>query len=310
MRLNVDRVEVAGLIQGLRDTPPRIPARYFYDGTGSQLFDLITRTPEYYPTRTELSILEQRGARISACVRQGVALIELGCGSADKALALLGQLPAPAVYRPIDISCDALARTAAAVRRSFPALLVSPFWGDFMDDAAYADLPEAAQRLVYYSGSTIGNFDPHEAIGFLRCLRSRLSAGDQLLLAADLVKDAGVLNAAYNDAAGITAAFNRNVLAHLNVRFGGDFEPDTFDHRAFYVPNKRRVEMHLVPRASVSVTLGGERLDFAPERAIHTENSYKFTLDDLSLLARQSGYSLEEVVTDERSWFAVAILRV
>lgn len=179
-----------------------------------------------------------------------------------------------------------------------------------MEDAAYADLPEAARRLVYYSGSTIGNFDPHEAIGFLRCLRDRLSAGDQLLLGVDLVKDAGVLNAAYNDAAGVTAAFNRNVLAHLNARFGGDFEPDAFEHCAFYEPAKRRVEMHLVPRSKISVTLGGERLDFAPGRAIHTENSYKFSLDDLSSLARQSGYAIEEVVTDERSWFAVAVLRV
>jgi len=307
--VKVDRAEVRALIKGLRATPPRIPARYFYDGTGSQLFDLITQTPEYYPTRTELSILEQRGARIAACVGKEVALIELGCGSADKALALIGHLSSPSVYRPIDISCDALERTTSAVRKSYPALAVSPFWGDFMEDAAYADLPEAARRLVYYSGSTIGNFDPHEAIGFLRCLRDRLSRGDQLLLAVDLVKDVGLLNAAYNDAAGVTAAFNRNVLAHLNARFGGDFEPDAFEHRAFYQPEKRRVEMHLVPRANISVTLGGERLDFAPERAIHTENSYKFTIDDLRLLARQSGYAIEEMVTDERAWFAVAILR-
>ena len=307
---DADRGEVRALIDGLRADPPRIHVRYFYDETGSRLFDRITRTPEYYPTRTELSILSERGRRIAARIGPGAGVIELGSGSAEKAIALLGHLRAPSVYRPIDISRAALERTTSAVRAAYPRLTVSPYWGDYMDEEAYADLPRAARRLVYYSGSTIGNFDRADAVGFLRALRGRLVRGDRLLVALDLVKDAAVLNAAYNDAEGVTAAFNRNVLAHLNARFGADFDPDAFEHRAFYDPVKRRVEMHLVARDSVVVTVDGQRLEFAPGRAIHTESSYKFTLGDVAALARESGYVLDDVITDERSWFAEAILEV
>jgi L-histidine N-alpha-methyltransferase len=302
--------ELREVLSGLRADPPRIAARYFYDTRGSRLFDQITQTAEYYPTRTELEILHSRGDRIAERVGAEGALIELGSGSADKALALLAHLRSPRLYRPIDISRDALDRTTLAVRAARPDLEVRPYWGDFTADAAYADLPARTRRLVYYSGSTIGNFDPPEALSFLRTLRSRLGSGDILLLAVDLVKDPAVLHAAYNDAAGVTREFNRNVLAHLNSRFDGDFEPEAFEHVAFYNARKRRVEMHLAPSRRLGVKLGGEALHFEPSRPIHTENSYKFTHDDLALLAPKSGFSLEHVVTDERGWFAEAIFRV
>jgi dimethylhistidine N-methyltransferase len=301
--------ELRELLAGLRQSPPRILPRYFYDHRGSQLFDEITRTPEYYPTRTELSLLQDRGEEIAEYIARGSVLVELGSGSADKALALLRHLREPSLYRPIDISKEALDRTTRATRRARPGLEVSPYCGDFSAHAAYADLPAGAQRLVYFSGSTIGNLERPDAVAFLRALRERLNPGDALLLGVDLVKDPAVLHAAYNDAAGVTAAFNRNALRHINARFGADFRPEAFEHLAFYDPRKRRVEMHLVPSVEFDVHIGGERLRFVPEVPIHTESSHKFTLDDLPSLARQSGYSLDLVATDPRAWFAEALFR-
>lgn len=302
--------ELAAVVAALRRDPPEISPRYLYDSTGSRLFDAITRTAEYYPWRVELSLLRDGGERIAARVGRGPALIELGSGSADKALALLGHLEAPRLYRPIDISREALDRTIAAVRCARPDLELSPHWGDFTAEVAYAGLPRGIQRLVFYSGSTIGNFEPAAAVECLRTLRGRLTAGDTLLLGADLVKDAGVLHAAYNDAEGMTAAFNKNVLSHLNARFCGDFDAEAFEHHAFYDARKRRIEMHLAARRELEVTLGGERLSFVPARPIHTESSYKFTIDELRGLAVRAGFVPDEVVLDERGWFAEAILRV
>lgn len=307
--LDVDESELEELLAGLRQTPPRVSPRYFYDREGSLLFDRITRTPEYYPTRTELAVLREHGSELAEHVSPGSALVELGSGSADKALALIAHLEQPRLYRPIDISREALERTTRAVQRARPELAVLPYWGDFTDAAAYADLPSGAQRVVFYSGSTIGNLERAEALAFLRALRARLSAGDLLLLGVDLVKDPAVLHAAYNDAAGVTAAFNKNLLRHLNARFGANFDPEAFEHRAFYEPKKRRVEMHLVPLAKLQVRLGGQQLSFEPALPIHTESSHKFTLDDLQSLAKLSGFTLEGVVTDERDWFAEALLR-
>jgi dimethylhistidine N-methyltransferase len=305
-----DAAELENVLAGLRQARPRLSPRYLYDARGSRLFDEITRTPEYYPSRVELGLLRERGQRIAARVGRGCALIELGSGSADKALALLAHLDTPRVYRPIDISREALDRTTAAVQSVRPDLEVSPHWGDFMCADAYANLPAEAQRLVYYSGSTIGNFEPSEAVACLRGLRARLASGDFLLLAADLVKDVQVLHAAYNDRSGVTAAFNKNVLSHLNARFGGDFDPDAFVHRAFYDARKRRIEMHLAARSEQVVTLGAQRLRFVPERPIHTESSYKFSTDELRSLATSAGFVPEDVIVDERSWFAEAVLRV
>lgn len=304
------RTELDDLIHGLGATPPRISPRYFYDEAGSRLFDRITKTPEYYPTRTEIAILGRRGADIAARIPPGAVVVELGSGSGDKVILLLSHLARPAAYRPIDISRSALDATRRAVRAAFPDLEVSGFEGDFTDPRAYESLPAAAPRLVYYSGSTIGNFDPPEAIAFLRALCARLRRGDVLLLAADLVKDPAVLHAAYNDAAGVTAAFNKNALRHINARFGADFRPERFEHRAFYDAKKRRIEMHLVADTDQVATVGGRRFTFTPERPIHTESSYKFTVDDLRGLASASGFVFEDVITDERGWFAEAIFRV
>jgi dimethylhistidine N-methyltransferase len=303
----VTKEERSELLAGLTAHPPRVSPRYFYDELGSRLFDRITRTPEYYPTRTELAILRDRGGAIGEHIQPGSVIVELGSGSADKILALLAHLDTPRLYRPIDISRAALDKTCEGVRRGAPDLELWPFEGDFTAAAAYADLPAGAPKLVYYSGSTIGNFEPAEATAFLRALRERLAPGDVLLLAADLVKDHAVLHAAYNDAAGVTAAFNKNLLRHLNARFGADFDAEAFDHLAFFEPRKRRIEMHLVPRTEQNVRIGDEMVSFS--KPIHTESSYKFTPDDLTGLARASGFTLEKIVTDDRGWFAEAIFR-
>ncbi len=305
--------ELDEVLAGLSATPPRVAPRYFYDARGSHLFGKITETPEYYPTRTELAILQQRGADIAATIGRPDArwaVIELGSGSGEKVLALLSHLGPVSAYRPIDISATAVDATAAAVRAARPALDVRPYRGDFTDPKAYAGLPAGAPKLVYYSGSTIGNFEPSDAVRFLRDLRAQLCPGDCLLLATDLIKEKAVLDRAYNDRAGYTAAFNKNLLAHLNARFGADFMIEAFDHLAFYNEAKRRIEMHLVPESDQRVHIGGETLTFKKSQPIHTECSYKFDRDQLRSLAQKSGFELTGIVTDEREWFAESIMHV
>jgi dimethylhistidine N-methyltransferase len=302
--------ERAELLAGLRADPPRVAPRYFYDSAGSQLFDEITRTPEYYPTRTELWILRERGADIARHVPAGAVVVELGSGSGDKVIALFSHLKAPRAYRPIDISRHALEVTCTAVRAALPDLQILPYEGDFTDAAAYRGLPEGAPRLVYYSGSTIGNFEPGDAIRFVRALRSLLSPGDTLLLGADLEKDRAVLHDAYNDEQGVTASFNANMLRHLNARFGADFDPSQFQHRAVYNEKKRRIEMYLVATSPQMVKVGDATLSFHPSRPIHTESSYKYDFDDLRVLAEQSGFELGAIITDPRKWFAEAVFKV
>ncbi|NUP06406.1 MAG: L-histidine N(alpha)-methyltransferase [Polyangiaceae bacterium] len=301
--------ERAELLHGLRSQPPTISPRYFYDEAGSKLFAQITRTKEYYPTRTELALLREQGSEIARHIARGSVVIELGSGSGDKVVALLSHLDAPRAYRPIDISPSALAVTEREVRRAFGSLEVLPYGGDFADAEALDGLPPEAPLLVYYSGSTIGNFDPSDAIRFLSRLRARLRPGDVLLLAVDLVKDEAILNAAYNDAQNVTAAFNRNILHHINARFGASFDPEAFAHNAFYNARKRRIEMHLVPAREQSVRIGEEALTFSPTHPIHTESSYKFDFDDIHALAKNSGFRLDGIVSDPKRWFAEAILR-
>lgn len=296
------------LLAGLRQTPPRLAPRYFYDDAGSNLFSEITKTREYYPTRTELSILTERGQEIAAHVAPHAVVVELGSGSGDKVITLLGQLDRPRAYRPIDISRVALDATQSAVEAAYPALDILPFLGDFTDPEAYRGLPVGSPVLVYYSGSTIGNYEPREAVAFLQKLRAVLSGGGKVLLGVDLTKDKSILDAAYNDSRGITAAFNRNMLRHINARFGADFDPEAFDHVASYNANRRRIEMHLAARAPQVVHIADERIVFEPENPIHTENSYKFDLDDVQRLAEASGFCVEAIVTDSRRWFAEAIL--
>jgi dimethylhistidine N-methyltransferase len=296
----------ADVLAGLTRPDKRLPAKYFYDAAGSALFDEITRLPEYYPTRTELAILRRHAAAMAARLGRGCLLVELGGGSLVKVRLLLDRLADPAGFVPVDVSGDHLRAAAAELARDYPALDVLPVEADF---TAPFPLPEparpAARRAVYFPGSTIGNFDPPEADVLLRRIARLVGPGGGLLLGIDLRKDPAVLEAAYDDAAGVTAAFNKNLLARINRELGADFDPDAFAHRAVYDRERSRVEMHLVSRAAQRVRVAGRVVAFRAGEGIHTENSYKYDVAEFAARAAGCGLRLAEAWTDPRRYFAV-----
>jgi L-histidine N-alpha-methyltransferase len=299
---------LADVVAGLSSTPKRLPAKYFYDAAGSALFEEITRLPEYYPTRTELGILRECGGEIAASVPPGAALVEFGSGSSIKVRLLLEHLHNLAVHVPVDVSAEMLAAEAEALAGDFPGLAVRPVAADFTDPFQLP--PEAAGRphVGFFPGSTIGNFEPPEAASFLRQAGTILGAGATFILGVDLVKDPAILNAAYDDSAGVTARFNLNVLARINRELGGRFDLASFAHRAFFNPDLSRIEMHLVSRVAQQVRVGSRSFAFEAGETIHTENSYKYTLDGMRELARHAGWRPERVWTDPDALFSVHLL--
>jgi L-histidine N-alpha-methyltransferase len=300
---------LADVLAGLGASPKRLPAKYFYDAVGSALFEEITQLPEYYPTRTELGILRERGQDIAAAVPAGAALVEFGSGSSTKVRILLEHLRDLAVYVPVDVSAEMLAKEARALAADFPDLAVKPVAADF---TAPFGLPREAQgqpHVGFFPGSTIGNFEPAEAAAFLRRAGAILGRDATFIVGVDLVKSKPLLDAAYDDAAGVTARFNLNVLARINRELGGDLDLEFFAHRAFFNPDRGRVEMHLVSRVAQQVRVGPARFDFEAGETIHTENSYKYTLEGLRALARSAGWRPERVWTDRDDLFSVHLLR-
>ena len=304
--------ELTELLSGLRASPPRVSPRWFYDALGSALFDAITRLDEYYPTRCELEILDAHAARLGARLPSGLAVVELGSGSAEKIGRLLPRLRAARAYHPVDVSRAALDATAQAVRGVAPALRVDGLLGDFTDAAAMRALLEQVGRagplLLFFPGSTIGNFDADHAARLLAGLADAVPEGTPLLLGVDLVKEQHLLEAAYDDAVGVTAAFNRNLLRHLNVRFSSDFEPGRWRHEARWVTEKRRVEMWLVSEGRQVVRLGDDELVFDDGEGIHTESSHKWCAQSVTELVGAAGWRVEEWLTDRRGWFAETLL--
>ncbi|MDB5756867.1 MAG: hypothetical protein JWM30_156 [Burkholderia sp.] len=299
---NVIREE---LLAGLRAPVATTSPKYLYDALGSKLFEAICELPEYYPTRTEAAIFERHGAEIAESVGAGGTLIDLGAGNCAKA-ARLFPLLAPSQYVPIDISADFLKAAVTQLQGLFPAIEMLPLGMDF---SSRLDLPaevSRTRRLFFYPGSSIGNFHPDEALAFLRRIRQ---AGGDLLIGVDLVKDRTVLDAAYDDALGVTASFNLNLLYHLNRLLGADFNLREWRHRGFFNPQESRIEMHLEARRDIVVRwLGGERR-FGEGERIHTENSYKYTPDSFAGLLRDAGYEPARTWTDERDWFMVCHAR-
>ena len=291
----------AGLSRAVRSVSPK----FFYDAEGSVLFDRICDLPEYYPTRTELQILTQQAADMAAHIGPDAEIVEFGAGSLTKVRFLLDALQSPRRYVPIDISGEHLEAAVRRLRADYPSLAVEPVVADYtLPLVLPASGDGSGRRVGFFPGSTLGNFAPDEALSFLQSA-ARLLRGGGLLLGVDLVKEPARLHAAYNDAQGITAAFNLNLLRRSNAELGTDFDLDGFAHAAFYNAPLRRIEMHLVSRRAQRVTMGDDAFDFAEGETLHTENSHKFTVDGLRALARKAGFVPTAVWTDPERLFSV-----
>ena len=298
----------AAILEGLRAAPKRVNPMWFYDERGSRLFDAITRQPEYYPTRTEVAILHENAAAIAEHCGQGGVVIEPGSGSSDKVRLLLDALR-PDAYVPVDISAAFLRRAAATLGADYPWLRVHAVCADFnASDAMGGGLP-AGRRLVFYPGSTLGNLEPTAARRFLARLAELVGEAGAILIGVDTHKDSAILNAAYNDAAGITAAFNLNLLTRFDAMLDADFAGARFRHEAFYNEDRRRIEMHLVSEGDQRVRVGADTLRFSDGESIHTENSYKYSPEAFAELAAQAGLRVSARWFDEHGYFRLYCLR-
>jgi dimethylhistidine N-methyltransferase len=295
----------ADLHAGLSRTPKAVSPKYFYDEVGSRLFEQICELPEYYPTRTELALLERHAPDMAAQFGAGVQLVEYGAGALRKVRLLLDAIPRDSVqFVPMDISGPHLLAACDGLAADYPGLAIQPLVADFTRPHTLPPCPEGSRRVGFFPGSSIGNFTPTEADAFLRLAANEL-AGGGLLIGIDLEKDHQVLHAAYNDAAGVTAAFNLNVLDRARKELGAEFPSDGFEHLAFYNPAYRRVEMHLRATRPLELQLGGEVYSFHEGETLHTEHSHKYTVSGFQALAQRAGFKPGKVWTDENGWFAV-----
>ncbi len=301
-----DREEFrAAVLAGLSRTPRAIPAKFLYDARGSELFDAICELPEYYLTRTETGILTECAPELARLAGPGCALVEFGSGSSVKARLLLDAMPDLAAYVPIDISRQHLDATVGRLRRDYPRLRIEPVRADYMAlDSLPADM-DGAPRLGFFPGSTIGNLEPEEATSFLRRARTLLGDRGAMVLGVDLKKDPQRLHDAYNDTAGVTAAFTLNLLRRMNRELDATFELAGFAHEAFYSPVDGRIEIYFRSLAAQSVTVAGRPFAFAEGERVHTEYSYKYDDADIAALARNAGFTIDRIWTDPARLFAV-----
>jgi dimethylhistidine N-methyltransferase len=299
----------AEVVAGLTAMPKRLAPKFFYDSAGSDLFERITDLPEYYPTRCELEILQHGASDIAAQIPAGAALVEFGSGSSKKTRILFGAARALSAYVPVDISAQFLDEQVAALQREYPRVAMLPVAADFSAPfdlpAEIADVPRAG----FFPGSTIGNLEPHEASAFLRQAARTLGAGAIFIVGVDLVKDEEILNRAYNDAAGVTAAFNRNLLTRINRELGAQFDVASFEHHAFFNRERSRIEMHLASLKRQRIAVCGASIAFRAGETIHTENSYKYTIESFQCLARGAGWTPLDVRTDIKKYFSVHVLK-
>ena len=298
----------AEVLRGLHGDPKTLPPKLFYDRAGARLFEAICELPEYYLTRTEIGILRDRAEEIAERCGEHTALIEYGSGAGVKVRHLLDHLHNPAAYVPVDISIEQLASVAAERARQYPHLRVAPVHADYTTRFTLPNLPADARRVAFFPGSTIGNLHPAEATAFLHRIRATVGPNGALILGADRRKDAGVLREAYNDAAGVTAAFNLNLLIRLNRELGASFDLRTFRHRAHFNDRLSRIEMHLESTVAQRVYVADTPVDFERGETILTECSYKYDLPLLEAIVRPAGFRIEALWTDERDWFWVGFL--
>ena len=298
--------DLEAIIAGLSRPRKSISSKYFYDEVGSKLFENITRLPEYYLTNTELAIMEACVEEIAGLAGSQASLIEFGSGSSMKTRLMLRHLHSPAVYVPVDISADHLLDSQRSIQADFPDIEVIPVVADFTHPF---DLPDPGtlpvRNIVYFPGSTIGNFEKDDAIELLRVMYQEAGNDGALVIGVDLQKDPAVIHAAYNDSAGVTARFNLNMLSHLNREFGADFDLDSFSHRATYDPDRGRIVMELVSAGEQNVRVGDARIHFDEGESITTEYSHKYTLDDIETMVAAAGFTVAKVWTDPKQWFGV-----
>lgn len=296
------------ILSGLRGRPKMLPPKLFYDATGAELFERITELDEYYLTAAEIEILRQRAGEIAERVGPRAALIEYGSGAGIKVRLLLDALEEPVACVPIDISGEQLEEVAATLDQLYPDVAILPVRADYTKPVALPALPADARRVAFFPGSTIGNFEPAAAAAFLRAIRQTVGDDGSLILGVDRRKDRATLEAAYDDADGVTAAFNRNALVRLNREFGADFSLDHFVHRATWNDEASRIEMHLVSLADQVVTVAGMAIPFTAGETIWTESSYKYDRQRLDALVAAGGWRIEALWTDAQERFWVGYL--
>jgi dimethylhistidine N-methyltransferase len=297
------------LLQGLQQEQKSIPSKYFYDQHGSLLFDQICKLEEYYITRTETEIMRQNIHEIAELMASNCLLIEYGSGSSEKTRMMLDQISPIAAYMPVDISREHLFNTAENLYRNYPNLVIFPLWADFTKEFSIPiDTNGFSNKLAYFPGSTIGNFHPQQAVAFMRNVASLVGPGGGFLVGIDLKKDPDILTLAYNDPKGITAAFNLNMLTHLNQKFHADFIENQFEHLAFYNPQAGRIEMHLVSRQDQTVIINGFVFNLHKGERILTEVSYKHTVEGFAELANQAGFEIQKSWLDSKKYFCVQYL--
>lgn len=296
----------ADVVAGLTSTPKTLPSRWLYDDRGSQLFEDITVQPEYYPTRTETGILRENAGAMAAFCGERAVLIEYGAGASVKTEILLGAMTSPALYVPVDIAGDFLVEAAERIERRFPYIEIRLVVADFTADFDLpADLPRLPPRVAFFPGSTIGNLAPPDAVDLLRRMRGHAGPSGRAIVGVDLRKDLDTLLAAYDDAAGVTAAFNLNLLERANRELGADFDLAKFRHEARWSERKSAIEMHLVSLAAQTVRVDGREIGFAEGETIHTEDSRKYGLEGFGKLAAAGGWTVAETWSDPDGRFAV-----
>lgn len=304
-----DWLLVGEVLAGLRATPKRLSSAYLYDRRGSELFDAICELPEYYLTRTETAILARHAAEMAACIGERTLLLEPGSGSSRKTRLLLDALPDLAAYVPVDISRSHLLEAARALRAAYPRLQVLPVCADFTQGFALPPPPRPPARVVvFFPGSTLGNFDPPQAVRLLELMRRTAGRRGGLLLGIDLAKDPAILERAYNDAAGLTAAFNMNLLARLNRELAADFDLGGFRHEAVWVGARSRIEMHLVSLRGQTAHLAGTPVEFAAGERLITEHCHKYSAESFASQARAAGWMPRRAWTDPQGYFSVQYL--
>lgn len=297
------------VIEGLGKDQKSLPSKYFYDQRGSQLFEKITKLDEYYPTRTELSIMRNNMPDIIRTIGNDIVLAELGSGSSKKTRLLLDHLSCITSYVPIEISEQYLAKVVQNLNREYPNLQIDPVFTDYTTPFQLPAISESYNNIVFfYPGSTIGNFQPSQAKAFLCHLSTLLEPGDGMLVGVDLKKDISVLEAAYNDRQGITAQFNKNILRHINHKLDANFNLSKFRHNAFYNSEKGRIEMHLISSINQTVTIEGQVFLFEKGASIHTENSYKYNIAEFDNLV-STWFSVEKIWTDASDYFSIQYLQ-